>query len=314
LLPLLSADCELLVIDNHSEPPVAETVAAIAADYPRVKTRMVYNPVNIGGGANILRCFELCDTEWMWLLGDDDLISPRAIDIILKEVKESSDALFLNYGRASFSRNSRFLTTGRTEFVNRLDSWSHLNFMSVGVYRCSRLRDNLRFGYLYSYSMSPHLAVLMASLGDDGMCVFSTERIIDEQTLASETWSPMIAARGKFTLLGLMADRQERVALAEKLRRRPSLESLAVFLHLGACDPANRETALFQYDQYCSSARQYDQRVSTAIRVRLYRLLVRYPAATRPVLKALFPLLQRLYGLTSVNQEDVRWVDLDQRM
>jgi hypothetical protein len=250
----------------------------------------------------------------MWLLGDDDRITPDAIETILKDIKENPDALFLNYARASFSRDSKFVTRGRTEFVTRLDSWSHLNFMSVGVYRCSRLRANLRFGYLYSYSMSPHLAVLMASLGDDGTCLFRTERIIDEQTLASETWSPMIAARGKFTLLGLMAGHEERVALAEKLRHRPTLESIAFFLHLGARDPAKKEAALFQYDQYCSSAMYYDHRISTSIRVWLYRLLLMYPVATRPVLNTLFPVLQRLYGLTSVNQEDVRWVELDQRM
>jgi abequosyltransferase len=62
LLPQLTPECFLLIIDNHSDVPVSESLAALLATLPQSQYSIVRNRVNIGGNANIVRCFELCDT------------------------------------------------------------------------------------------------------------------------------------------------------------------------------------------------------------------------------------------------------------
>jgi glycosyltransferase involved in cell wall biosynthesis len=314
LLPQLSIDCELLLIDNHSLPPIADRMASVIAQYPNAKTRLVYNDVNIGGGANILRCFELCETEWMWLLGDDDLIAPDAVEIILSRIRQHPNGVFLNFASDTFPRAATFVTIGQTEFVNNLDDWSHLNLMSVGIYNTVVLRGNLRVAYQYSYSMSPHIALVIATVGNAGECVFCVERIIRQQTLAAETWSPLVAAAAKFTLLELVVDDRARAAFAEKLRYRPSLEAITAILHVGSVERVRKSRALYFYDRYCASAFYYQRTLLMTIRVRLYRFLVAYPRATRSLFKILFPVLQRLYGSRTVSREKVRGIDLDQRL
>lgn len=89
LMPQLTPDCELLIIDNCSPTPVIETIGDLLDSYPEVNARVERNRVNIGAGANLLRCIERCETEWIWVLSDDDLPKPDAIETILKNTEKA---------------------------------------------------------------------------------------------------------------------------------------------------------------------------------------------------------------------------------
>lgn len=60
-----------------------EAVTRATTRFPGVQCRVVRKRANIGANANVLRCFELCETEWIWILGDDDHGLPGAVDKIL---------------------------------------------------------------------------------------------------------------------------------------------------------------------------------------------------------------------------------------
>ena len=88
LLPQLTPDCTLLIIDNCSPTPVIETIRDLLDGYPSLSVRVDRNQTNIGAGANILRCLERCETEWLWVLGDDDRPRPDAVGRIMKDAAE----------------------------------------------------------------------------------------------------------------------------------------------------------------------------------------------------------------------------------
>ena len=46
LLPQLDERCELLVIDNHSDHPVAAVLAGVTSTRPEVPVRIIRNPSN----------------------------------------------------------------------------------------------------------------------------------------------------------------------------------------------------------------------------------------------------------------------------
>ncbi|RZK28376.1 MAG: glycosyltransferase family 2 protein, partial [Hymenobacter sp.] len=83
LVPQLSAGVKLVIIDNCSSVPIKDTVEP----YLLSNVKVVRNTYNIGMAANILRCFENCDTEWLWVLGDDDPPHKNAVEIIIQEIK-----------------------------------------------------------------------------------------------------------------------------------------------------------------------------------------------------------------------------------
>jgi glycosyltransferase involved in cell wall biosynthesis len=306
LLPQLTDDCRLLIIDNASPTAVSETLEPLLKSFPRVHAEVVRNRVNLGGSANILRCFELCETKWLWLLGDDDIVSPDAIQTILTETRRLPDTFFFNFASARYPRQQSLLARGLLGFVEAIDLWTAVLFMSVGVYNAPVVRQGLSLGYHFSYSRAPHVAALMGVLSDTGTAEFCCQRIVDEQCLAEATWDPLTTLLGKATLLELIPDDGSRKHLARKLSNHTSLEYLAVKLHWAAQDPLNRGLALYQYDQICSRVYYYDHSFLRRLRIPAYRLLVRWPSLTKPFFSAAFPLLLRMAGHARVRSIELK--------
>lgn len=312
LLPQLTDQCQLLLLDNHSEISIEGTLRDLFAAYPAIRYRIVRNRFNIGGAGNILRCFELCETPWIWLFGDDDFPTPDAISVIFQHLEEYPDCCFFNFVSPHFSRTGRQVTVGRDDFIDKLDDWGNLNFMSVGVFHCPTVVPQLRLGYQYTYSMSPHVAMLLPSLMDDASCVLSDKRIVEYQSPAG--WAPAIAQLGKMSLLDLPMKDSSRRILARKLRLKPSLEATAVmFLHSAQKHGSSRE-ALYQYDQICSRTYYFDRSWLVRMKIACYRLLLRFHRLGYPLLAFAFPALSRLAGSRHVKFGDLCPPDMYERL
>lgn len=312
LLPQLDDRCELLILDNCSDVPVEDSLRELLAGYPGLKWRILRNRANVGSAANILRCLELCETEWMWLLGDDDQPSSDAIPTILKQLPLHPDCVSLHFGSVSYPRRESFGTAGMCELVERLDSWSHLLFMSVGVYNCRAVRSHLRFGYHFAYSLSPHVAVVLSAVAAGGACYFPRESIISQQSGAE--WSPIHALLGKMTLLDLPMEDEVRREFARKLRHRPGLEATVAFLVSAARAANDWRLALYQYDQICSRVYYFDRDWLTRLRILAYRTLIRYYGLGHLVLRWSIPLFRRLRRFSRAPIPDSKPPGLFQRI
>ena len=89
-----------------------------------------------------MRSFELCDTEWLWILGDDDIPCPHAINNIFKEIDKHPECVFYNFACPTLrlennlrKRHKTIVTKGVNEFIIKSDHFSSLQFMSLSVYR-----------------------------------------------------------------------------------------------------------------------------------------------------------------------------------
>ena len=92
LLPQLNNRVKLIIIDNNSDIPVSTLFNKDILE----KITIYTNPTNIGGDANIAKCFEFCTTQWLWTLSDDDYVMPNAIEIVLEEIDKYSEAVYIN--------------------------------------------------------------------------------------------------------------------------------------------------------------------------------------------------------------------------
>jgi glycosyltransferase involved in cell wall biosynthesis len=225
LLPQLGG-YELLIVDNASDVPVATTLDAWLAESGVTNVRIVRNPSNVGSGANILRCLELCRSKWLYCLGDDDLVADDCIKTIERAMQSHPDALYMSFSRSGMRRARTFTTEGLAEFADRLDDWSTFLFMSSSIVHADRLRSQLRWGYLYAYSWAPLQAILLKLLNRGGEVIFSDAVICREESLSDESWVPFPVAAGKMVLPELVDDERVRRRLARKLMSQPSLPSL----------------------------------------------------------------------------------------
>lgn len=257
LLPQLG-ECELLIIDNCSDTPVGTTLGPWLEASGVVNVRIVRNPVNLGSGANLLRCLELCRTDWMYCLGDDDLVADDCIETIERALDEHPAALYMSFSRSGMRRRHTFFTDGLADFVDRLDDWSTFLFMSSSVVHAGRLRAELRWGYLYAYSWAPFQVLLLKALARGGQVVFSEAMLCHEESLADETWVPFPVAAGKMVLPELIDDPAIRTRFARKLMGQPSLPSLVYRARAnGAGDAAAMAANRFFVELYIRRCQMY---------------------------------------------------------
>ena len=103
----------LYVSDNASTDQTPEVVKEFAARLPHLSYSR--NPENIGADPNFQKCLRLARGRFCWLFGDDDLLSPGALEYILRTLRAQETGLSLllsldtNYP-AKLKRPARFPT------------------------------------------------------------------------------------------------------------------------------------------------------------------------------------------------------------
>ena len=244
LLPQLNENCELIILDNCSDIPVSETLSPLLANYENLNIRVIRNQLNIGICANILRCFEVCNGEWVWILGDFHPVFSNSVEIITRDLDLKKDFTFINYtsspkdvsseNKIGFKhRDNYFLTSsGLTDFITKLDNFSNLASISVGIYNLKKVKPHINIGYLYSYSMFPHSAILLKALSEqlDGKVYFSSDKIIYYvHKPSNERWSGIHNWK-TLSLLDLVKDTTSQKKLSILLSSNLSFRGLATDL------------------------------------------------------------------------------------
>ena len=299
LLPQLAHRTRLLVLDNCSKVPVAETLTALLASYPEADCRIVRHRANVGGNTNILRCFELCETEWMWTLGDDDVAKPDAVETILREIAEHEDCVFMNFYSSAepYVRSQTYLTHGIADFVNRMDNFGNVLFLSCGVYRIAPLLPQLNIACHHTYSCAPHIALTLASLGKSRGCCFSARQVVDwgGPLPAEQQFSNLSVCLGMATLLELSMPSAVRRALGQRmlstLNYWMAKRNLFGLILVAAVKDRDTAGARFTFDQIRSRIYYYEKGLVPRLATRLCALLLRNP----PLVFALLSVPYRLW-------------------
>ena len=123
---------EVYVSDNASSDNTCE----ITSKYQLLNVneiKVVRNDSNIGADKNIAQCYDSATTEYVWILGDDDLVLPGGLAMVLESlISHEIDILYLNnfwftdsYTERPFSRNRR----GVLKFEEALPFASRTNVM-----------------------------------------------------------------------------------------------------------------------------------------------------------------------------------------
>jgi len=212
----------LLIVDNHSDLP-------ISIDPSNASTEVMRNVANVGGNGNILKCFELCESDWIWVLGDDDEILEGAIAKILSIIENYPDYIVINFSTSgAYCRNNSIKGVGRLAFLKSLDNFGNLLFISSNIFNRKKLIKHIDTGYHYAYSCAPHLAMLVQSIGIQDEFLYSTDKIVKwERPIVENRGSLLIIGSGLPTLLELQMTATERKILSSHLSRFPNISSVA---------------------------------------------------------------------------------------
>lgn len=167
LLPQLTAQCRLVIIDNHSNTPVEETLRDLLGRYRSCDISIIRNRLNIGGNANITRCIELCESEWLWILGDDDVPNEHAIEVALRAIREAPEnCVYQNF--ATPGKHLRYETYGTDpgleHFLADMDNLGNCLLISSCLFRVSAMTPDMQWGFHYAATPMPHLLLAMIAI------------------------------------------------------------------------------------------------------------------------------------------------------
>jgi len=170
ILPQITKECKLIIIDNHSDYNSVIELKPILDQFPNINCELIINKTNIGGNANILRCFELCETKWLYIIGDDDQLANNGIKRILEDIKKYTNFYTLNYQwfpEKNWNSYRPIITLGVYDFIEKIESISKILFISSNVYNINVLKKFLYIGYQYQMTNAPHLSILLYALAQN---------------------------------------------------------------------------------------------------------------------------------------------------
>lgn len=167
-------EVEIVILDNGSDIPVADTLSSLLSDYPGRSIAIHRNIRNLGVSANLLRCYEKATGEWIWLLGDDDQLHPDSVHRVLAECKlATADTALIDFGHPFTAHTrERITVNGISEIIRELYypdgkpeifRWSD-GHISNEVCRLDLMLPHLHTGYKYAGTLYPHVAVIFAAL------------------------------------------------------------------------------------------------------------------------------------------------------
>lgn len=182
LIPQLNELVFLRILDNHSDTDIRSYVQNDITPAVADKIEIIRHKVNIGGDANFQRCFELCETPFIWMIGDDDMVADNAVELILKEIEnfKEYDLIGINFNSncCNKKRISPVTINSTNELAHKLDSFGNWLFISTSVYKT---KEYLKYIYMAgwgAYSMASQVVPAMMAISKSKVFVLSEKYIV----------------------------------------------------------------------------------------------------------------------------------------
>ena len=270
LVPQLTPDVCVLVIDNASTDATRDITAWLAANHPDATIRVVRNVANVGAGANVTRCFELAETPWVWTLMDDDPVHTDAVAGILDVIERSPTATAINMQSTAIPETKRrpadqeIHCSSVADLAQNLDYMPNLLLSSTGVHRVAAARAVLQKAYISLNTVAPHIAIMLSTLeAGMGDVILSGHTVVTYTYNPNDAWATEVwlAVADVFTLV---RDQQARALLLSKYTHThpgwvDTRKLLRILLPL-MLDQSTRQMAISDYIYAWSKRIQFSNR------------------------------------------------------
>ena len=192
-------NCKITVRDNASPDETPEICEKYANLFGNM--HIIRNKKNIGGDANIIRCYEKAEATYVWVLADNDLLNFDDCDDFIDAIESEKYGLIMcSSGNYLYSKtnNPTFDTPGLSELLkeknskgNYLENSAHdlvsiiqryyfsvCSFIPTAIYKTSLIDfEYLLEGYDYISRSYPHFPLLVKALNEN-VLTYKTEKDI----------------------------------------------------------------------------------------------------------------------------------------
>jgi len=186
LLPQLTAEVQCQVYDNASTDETPQVLSRYSSPF----LFYLHLPCNFGGERNMLRCFDECRTEWLWVLSDDDPIAADAVASLLALIQNNS-CDYIHVSSPVYRPATDVFITGVDQLLEQIPL-STLMLVSQGIYKMSSFRPVMRKMVESISTGGPRMVALLALLeSGSGRALFTPVSLIVEAPPPTPRWSTL---------------------------------------------------------------------------------------------------------------------------
>lgn len=187
LLPQVVAEkrVEIMISDNASQDDTQDVVKSYQAK--GLKCLYIRNPANVGADSNFINCFNRARGEYVWIVGDDDVIVPGALSVILQHLEQRNFDLI---AVGAFGFKDRYRGDQTTRFSGKIKIFADarqfalyvstgLTFISGNITRKAALENIAHpdFASLQGTNLA-QLGWTFSLLGANPRCAFLKDKFI----------------------------------------------------------------------------------------------------------------------------------------
>jgi glycosyltransferase involved in cell wall biosynthesis len=294
LIPQLTEFCQLVIVDNKSDISVHSEIDDLILKNPSKKINIIRNKHNVGLTGNIIKCFELCEDGWLWILGDDDLVKPNAISTIMNDINKNNDKVFISYAwdEPSIKRKGDITTRGVDEIIDSMESVGVILFISTSVYNVKKVSGSISYGSFFQSTYAPHLAILFMALKKGGECILTNKQIVtnnSNNTPLELRWDQIFIYQ-LILLLRLPLSAKTISKLKNRLSELTRLWTISHLIYTLTFLRKNEEeiAPIILYHDIVKSFYYLDNRMSTRIISIVGYLIIQYPKIFKPIMGVVY--------------------------
>ncbi len=172
-------DIEVFVSDNASNDGTKEYIEKMQCEHP--KLRYYRSEVNLGPDNNFLNCFEKANGDYLWMIGDDDLITNDAIYCVIDAISYSPVFVYLNtrmqgVDKSHYPDIGMLCYKDKNKFLREIGI--AISFITALVYKTDlvkQIRNKKRF--ISGFQILTHIAI--ASMKKNGTYIIVTKNCAD---------------------------------------------------------------------------------------------------------------------------------------
>lgn len=167
--------CNITVLNNCSTDNTLDVCAKFANNGIQVRT----NKYNIGLGANILRAFELPETEYVWILADDDTYDFSQVDDVVEVMKEGEVDL-IHVGAIAtepWPVGGEYISP-HAAYNRGYPYFRYSSFIPCNIFKVKSFVSSLIDGYNNIVNCYPHIPFLIHLFENNGIMYCARNRMV----------------------------------------------------------------------------------------------------------------------------------------
>ncbi len=166
------------------------------------------NNINIGGDANTARLFEDCETEWLWVIGDDDYIKEGAVALVLETIANNKESIYIKFN-APYSGETIGIE-GFCEAMKPRGAFAYSFFTSECINNIRLTRSMMFWHYRYLSTFCPQIlrVIKYLTIEETGKCFFCKDAILLEHG-DDVTWSRVDIVPYQLLIFDIFHDKKQ---------------------------------------------------------------------------------------------------------